>query len=242
MCGIAGIVWLYANMSPEITRKLAIELLRGIEERGRDAAGIACYRSAGEVWIRKAPWPASRFVEYLERVRGWEEAKIILLHARAATSCTPGYNVCNHPLVTPAESRTKIVSLVHNGVIHDVEYLSLREIAVDTDALLVPVRERDRLDVEAVKEMSKIAGSKAVLVTDGEKVYAFRDVSPLAWARVDKLIVFASTRNILKRALAAVGLSAAVEDFPTKKILEIDVEAGELKWHAKPAYAEYIVY
>ena len=241
MCGIAGIVWLNENMS-EITRRLAIELLRGIEERGRDAAGIACYKSAGEVWIRKAPWPATRFVKYLERVQGWEEARIILLHARAATSCEPEYNVCNHPLVAPAESKTKIVSLVHNGIIYDEEYLARREIAVDTDALLVPVRERDRLDIEAVKEMTRIAGSKAVIITDGEKVYAFHDVSPLAWAHLGSLVVFASTRNILRRALAAVGLSASVEDFPTKKILEIDVEAGELKWYAKPAYAEHIAY
>jgi len=236
MCGIAAVVWLGENADPRLTRRLVIELLRGIEERGHDAAGIACYRSPEEVWIKKAPWSASVFAErYLSRVRGWEEARVILLHARAYTSCPPRYNVCNHPLVAPAEGRSRIVSLVHNGVIFDAEELPKREIWVDSDALLNPVRSRDRLDLEAVREMSAIAGHKAVLVTDGEKFYAFHDTSPLAYATVgDNLLVFASTEKILRGALARAGVLVGVQELPTNYILE--VIDGKPSWHLKPAY------
>ena len=212
MCGI-GAIMVREGASLDAVKAMAENLLVALEIRGTDSAGIAVFYDDGRVWLRKAPVPASTFVEkWLSRIR-WHRPRsgarprIILLHARAATMCPPSLNMCNHPLWTLAGDR--LVAVVHNGVL--VNYPEL-ERPVDSDAFLYGVRKRGRLDVEAVREtLASVQGSYAVLWSDGEKLVHVRNTNPTVYAVVPSVgLVFASTEEILASAAAKSGLRTSI--------------------------------
>ena len=92
MCGIAGF-----SLNPDENidaRNLSIELLRGIETRGRHATGVAvAIRNA--VQVQKAALPASDFVRTLDLDAA---ATTAILHTRYATQGSPKNPVNNHPI------------------------------------------------------------------------------------------------------------------------------------------------
>jgi glucosamine 6-phosphate synthetase-like amidotransferase/phosphosugar isomerase protein len=165
MCSVGG--WINFSLPPEELRELVLEMMTWMVWRGDDAAGIAVYKSPQEVWIKKEPISITEFKKKLEKVKGWEKARIGLLHARAWTQCPPINNYCNHPLVDVIHN--KVISLVHNGVVNSMvkPYSDYLRYEVDSDILLAVVRYHKALNKNIVKEMLKIPGSKAVLVTDG---------------------------------------------------------------------------
>jgi glutamine phosphoribosylpyrophosphate amidotransferase len=176
MCSIGAVIT-SKKFPKEVRRELVINLLPPMIERGSDATGIAAFKSPSEVWIAKEPVPSTVFAPKLARIEGWEEAHIILLHARAYTSCHPSNNYCNHPIYEVINGR--VVALVHNGVVYDHEELAKKKLPVDSDALLNPVRRRGRLDKDVVEEIGKINASMAIVISDGEKVYGYRNTNPM---------------------------------------------------------------
>lgn len=112
MCGIAGF-----SLSTDTTNtdqiKLMKALLLGIENRGRDATGVAWHgvtdADAGEVWIHKHNVRASEFVSALE-LRG---ARAAIGHTRFGTKGSETVRENNHPVEHDG------VVLTHNGVIYN---------------------------------------------------------------------------------------------------------------------------
>lgn len=204
MCSVGGLIR-SPGFSPELIRKIILNLLPPMIERGSDASGIAVFKSPEEVWIKKEPIPSTWFAKKLEKVRGWEQGLIFLLHARAWTTCPPSNNYCNHPVFEVINDR--LVALVHNGIVYDEVELEQRKLEVDSDALLNPVRRRGRLDDEAVEEITTIRANMAILISDGEKLYTYRNYNPLCYAELDGAIVFASTCSMVKEALERSGLT-----------------------------------
>jgi len=222
MCGIGAVIDITSkNGLASLKRRITLELIRELSVRGSDAAGIAAYLGR-RVYIRKMPGSPLSFAERLEKVKGWERARVILIHDRAYTHCSPSNNYCNHPLCTKVDD--KIVSLVHNGVLM-VEPPNPRA-PVDSYALLEPVKKHGGLSIDAAFDMLKVPGSKAVIATDGELVVFFRDGNPLVRTWIDnKLLVLASTKEIMKRALRNAGVKkhSKIESIEAQTIYHINV-------------------
>jgi len=196
MCSIGGVV--NFDMDSAVVRSFVLDLLPPMADRGMDAAGIAAYKSPGEVWIRKNPEPSPMFAEKLAEVEGWEKARIILLHARAATHCSPSNNYCNHPLVYYSRKCGRLLALVHNGVVDGPKELQARaRFGVDSELILLAIAEeyedRCKLDAETVRlAVLDISGRMAIIVTDGEDVVAYRRDNPLAMLWSSGLLAFVS--------------------------------------------------
>jgi predicted glutamine amidotransferase len=167
MCGICG--FYFHNPQKADIKNLVLDALIRHEPRGSDAAGVSLYLNDGRVYLRKLPLPASKFAQYLMKIPiAWDRVKIALIHTRAATCGTPLDNENNHPLYY---CNGRIYSLVHNGMIYSND--RIRE--VDSDALLTPIRKSNRLNITTALKMVSIPGVKNLIVTDGEKIYAFAD-------------------------------------------------------------------
>lgn len=107
MCGIAGF-----SISPNEdldVEMMTISLLLDIEHRGQDATGIAWCDEAGDRWFRKNNKRASKFIDGEWHLT--DDAKVAIMHTRAATQGAPEFNENNHPIVT-----NHLVG-VHNGII-----------------------------------------------------------------------------------------------------------------------------
>lgn len=193
MCGIAG--FLRLNMDDKAARKLAVELLRETESRGRDATGIwttksARYNQDDDLGILvKSNCEASKFIEKF-MLEADEFGKSTLLHCRSATNGEPEDNHNNHPVISDNWV------LIHNGVMHmkrlkDYEYKGL----VDSEVLL------SYLETFGIrKALGAIDGSAAVAIQrlGDESIYLFRNTPPISIGLVKgKAIIFASTPQII---------------------------------------------
>ena len=217
MCGIGGI-YVFDNqyVSPYVLQELIIALLDLLEERGRDATGIAIYYNDATMYIRKAPIRAERFIELLPFSRlKLDRAKIVLLHCRAATQGDPEDNENNHPLYAFAWKRRRVVSVVHNGVIRTYGsswVTDFVEREVDSDMLLAGVRRWGELTVKVINDtIDEVYGSMACLWTDGSVLVSYRYNNPLYiwWLfhnNDPKMVVYASTEEILATALSCAGI------------------------------------
>jgi len=204
MCGIAGF-----SLSPAArnvdTLNLTRALLLGIEERGRDATGVAwADESTRDVWIQKHGVRASSFVSHIDPMVG---ARAAVLHTRAATKGSKANNLNNHPI-----EQNGLVG-VHNGVIWNDDELfqvidAKRHGQVDSEAAFALLSHLDQLDAEAHDVLPLIEGSAALAwlnVNDEPGVLHLARVasSPLvvAQTRMGSLL-FASTRKAITDAAA----------------------------------------
>ena len=184
MCGIGGFIKA-GKVSNGFTLSVVQALVRGLEDRGRDATGV--FTSVGLGVVRKSPVPASEFKDYPE---GY--GRVTLVHTRQATVGDPKDNHNNHPIVGP-----KYV-MVHNGCCPSLKrvdgYKYLGE--VDSEILL------SYIETYGIKDgLKKFEGSAAVAFCEKSspsKVYFWKWHSPLWLAWVNGYgCVFASTREIL---------------------------------------------
>lgn len=106
MCGISGFSLNPNDTSITNSRKLAGQLLLGIEHRGRDATGACWISPNGNREVQKHPVTASAFVRNLSM---WKRTNDAILHTRMWTQGAPDNNDNNHPIVVGP------VVGVHNG-------------------------------------------------------------------------------------------------------------------------------
>lgn len=183
MCSVGAFISPDTLPQDEKFRELVAETIRNMAYRGTDAAGIAVYYTDGSWWLRKAPMHPYDFAERIREIP-WNEkpAKYVLLHTRAATTCSPGRNSCNHPLYY--KRGNKLLSLVHNGVLSNMPTLESLP-PVDSAALLekfIETSPKNTLDITmlAFQRISKeIDGSYAIIVSNGDKIGFMRYISPL---------------------------------------------------------------
>jgi glucosamine 6-phosphate synthetase-like amidotransferase/phosphosugar isomerase protein len=189
MCGIAG-VFVKKSLSKEDFRKY-LKAWTLMEARGGDASGIAIYYDNNTLTLSKVPIPSSIHASKFSNLNiPITKIKVSIAHARAATSGTPAINENNHPLYQYLNG--KLITLVHNGVITD-ERERIRD--VDTDSLFYYIRAKKEFNDNIVKEtLENIGGTMAILLTDGDKFYFYRNFSPLEYVETDNFIIFASER------------------------------------------------
>lgn len=201
MCGIFG-----ASFAPNSTinrHHLLSALLTASEIRGRDASGYAYVGASGEGVYKKAVPGSQLHVGKLPA-----DAEAFIGHTRAATQGSPKDNENNHPVMSPSGS----IRLVHNGVIYN-DY-EIRQGLGDVGKKLPEV---DTAVIPAVIEALGIGGTEHLA---GQAACAWFDDetgntihiakfsrNPIAYAWLeDGSFVFASTQDILGRALIKVGL------------------------------------
>ncbi len=209
MCGIMGYV--RTGSSQIRRRELLEELMRGIETRGRHAAGAACLGLGHNVWGR-APGTASQFV----RGKWWAKMmdanpRLLIGHARFATHGSPQQNKNNHPFVSD-DGRWMVI---HNGVLNDDVAVDIPPRGeCDSELILRMLDERGlERTVAAMEQFRRSSFACRALATAERRLYAWRnDGNPLVVADLSSQlggIVIASTDQILRAAIVRARLDLA---------------------------------
>lgn len=223
MCGIAGFCLSDIDLPLINTRRLAQNLLMGIEHRGKDATGAA-WRNPADVHnliTQKRAVPASWFVRDLSMPR---KAQTAVLHTRLATQGHESNPVNNHPITVGG-----IVG-VHNGhcyndaeLFEDMGLTHLRRGEVDSEAIFAAVAWGQSVDDKGrrrlpgadtfAKCLEYVEGTAAVAFMDDQddaeilhvaRVYA----SPLFWAQTEGgSFLFGSTEEAVMTAASRANLT-----------------------------------
>lgn len=180
------------------------KLLIGLQIRGDQATGISLINThTDSIKVYKLPLKASKFVR---KNRYWKEFmrneyNLVLVHTRAPTVGDPRFNENNHPIFDQTNNNV----LVHNGGIPN--YKELREQyklkplgEVDSEVILSMYNYKKRNLIEALKE---IEGSIAIALYDKNKLYLYRQSSPLevSYFPEKKLWIFSSEEDYIHNAI-----------------------------------------
>jgi predicted glutamine amidotransferase len=216
MCGIGG--FSLSDKSKLNARTLSNALLAELDVRGGEASGYAVQTKDSTIVFKKNVAGAK-----LNLKRMPKNARIGILHTRLATHGSPKDNANNHPVMSPDQS----ISLVHNGVIynHNLVRSELKTKLPEVDSSVIPaILEKYDRDIT---QFSMLDGDASVAWLDDNDRGVLRVArishSPLTIAQLkDGSFVFASTRQILDRALARLGLRAEfITDSIERKMFEV---------------------
>lgn len=228
-----------------LTRKQRSRLLSALaiasEERGTDATGIA-YNYKGKQIIYKRPIPA-----HLMWYRVPAEAAVVMGHTRFATQGSEKRNENNHPFegkIRDEQGNAVCFALAHNGVLYNDKKLrrelKLPAIKIETDSYVaVQLLERfGKLDFDGLRFMSeKLEGSFTITaLVDNDELYFAKGNNPIAIRHFPeaKLYVYASTEDILQKALMKAGLSLGTMErvnISTGELLRIDAKGRITRSH-----------
>ena len=198
-------------------------LASACEARGTDATGIA-YNVGGTLRIYKRPAPAHRL-----RFRVPDTARIILGHTRMTTQGSAKRNYNNHPFLGVAGK--DVFALAHNGMLHnDITLrkgLHLPKTKIQTDSYIAVqlIEQKKALNFDSLKYMAEeVEGSFTFTVLDcRDRLYIVKGDNPLCLLHFPSLglYLYASTEEILRRALSQMDLGAY-------KSCRIPLDCGEI--------------
>lgn len=199
MCGIAGF-----SLSPTSkvnARKLAHELLCGIESRGGQASGVAWQSAKGSGFFKQDVAGSRLSLKTMDR-----RSRVAVLHTRLATHGSVKVNANNHPVMSPDKS----ISLVHNGVIynHDIVRKQFAGKLAEVDTAVIPAI----VESFGFERFDMLDGDASVAWLDernrGVLMVGRLSHSPLCIAQLhDGSFVFASTESLLRKAIDNLSLS-----------------------------------
>lgn len=216
MCGIGG--FSLSTKSKVNARSLSNALLSELDVRGGEASGYAI-QDKDSTSVFKKDVRGSK----LNLRRMPKNTRIAILHTRLATHGSTKVNANNHPVQSPDQS----ISLVHNGVIynHTLVRSELKTQLPEVDSSVIPaILEKFDRDVT---QFSMLDGDASVAWLDDNDRGVLRVArishSPLTIAQLkDGSFVFASTKPILERALARLGLRAEfIQEAQERQLFEI---------------------
>jgi asparagine synthetase B (glutamine-hydrolysing) len=182
---------------PDLT-KLAAGLLRGIDHRGGDATGYACF-GPERLHMQKA---ACAVRPFLDEWRGVPiGTRTVLLHTRLATQGAPAFPENNHPVVNGS------VYVVHNGHISNDGTIFAkggRERLGRVDSEAIPAAIVEASWDKADEALERLQGAFAIAAVDtkrpGELMLARSGWSPLVYFRSRSLLVWASEAAAIGKA------------------------------------------
>jgi len=230
MCGVFGCIGA-AGRDWRVAHRLLVELAAAHEVRGKDAAGWAALTSRGEVPWQRQPGPARALFEGPEfTALCRRQIAMVIGHARHATTGAPAVNGNNHPHLAGDWL------VVHNGAIryhravaacHGLHLTSECDSEVLARLLAHYGEQRGPevcLALEGSQSVLAInAGTRHMLAwTNGEM--------PLVGFRVDGNagLWWASTEEIARQALAAVGLHALFAAPEPGIVYRMEVRDGQV--------------
>lgn len=231
MCCLYGIIDCRRALTAKRKNQILSAQAAAAEARGTDATGIA-YNDRGKLRIYKRPWPA-----HFMRFRVPEDARVVMGHTRMTTQGNGRRNCNNHPF--PGRTRAGAFALAHNGVLYNDKSLrtalDLPRTRIETDSFIaVQLIERKKaLDFSSLTYMAEqVEGSFTFTVLDAQdNFYIVKGDSPLCLYHFSKLCLYlyASTEEILKKALTAARMSAKCAErveLTCGEILRIDAEGA----------------
>lgn len=207
MCALFGLNDYGNRFSAKQRTKIISILSEECEVRGTDATGIA-YNSNGKLHIFKRAVPAHKM-----RYRLPENANIIMGHTRMTTQGSEKFNYNNHPFFGTANGVN--FALAHNGVLHNDRLLriaeNLPETHIQTDSYVAVqlIEKENTLCSESLKNMAeKTEGSFCYTVlSDRNELYIVKGNNPIALCKSDGFYIYASTEEIMRKALQRLNLS-----------------------------------
>ncbi|HVE28372.1 MAG TPA: hypothetical protein VNC22_23355 [Sporichthya sp.] len=197
MCGISGVLVSPSDLARiEVDEVMAI-LMREMEQRGKEATGIARVTASNRVRLAKYPVPASQFLATHPGIGAG--CRLVIAHSRLSTQGDPKDNVNNHPIVCD-----NIIG-VHNGCVsNDYElyrkYGWTRVGKVDSEAIFAAINH-----LGAKVALEELEGSIAVAWIDksdpGALWMARHTSSPLNVGITEGgSVIFASTNAAVAKA------------------------------------------
>ena len=179
MCGITG----YVGPRPGV--RTVIEMLRRLEYRGYDSAGVAIARP--DVEVIKAAGKLAVLEGHLQD--HWEKKGAAIAHTRWATHGGP-----TTPNAHPHYSGDGKIALIHNGIIENFQTLSANLIAggakftsqTDTEALVHLIDHEFRtlgsMEVALRSALAQVTGAYSIAVVSAHEpdvIYCAKTASPL---------------------------------------------------------------
>lgn len=223
MCCLFGFVDYGHQLSRKQRSRLLSVLSTACEERGTDATGIA-YNAAGKQVIFKRPLPA-----HLMWYRVPVNATIVMGHTRMTTQGSEKRNENNHPF-SGSIGKAQF-ALAHNGVLYNDKSLrrelKLPDTKIETDSYVaVQLLEKyGKLDFDGLRFMSEeLEGSFTIsALSDRDELFIAKGNNPIVIHHFpdSQLYVYASTEEILQKALMKTGL-------PLGRTERVSVHTGEL--------------
>jgi len=151
----------------------------------RDGWGIVSFRNGGPLYIGRSSRPISNdnsFDSALQDVLKVEAPNILIAHARALSNGAA--TIPNtHPFVMDG------IVLCHNGTVRDIKFKPRHPVKGETDTELLLARLADRVEdtgdlADSIKSLisddihSHEYSAAIMFISDGKRLYAYRDYSP----------------------------------------------------------------
>ncbi|MBU4265764.1 MAG: glutamine--fructose-6-phosphate transaminase (isomerizing) [Candidatus Altiarchaeota archaeon] len=180
MCGIAGYI------GEGKAQSILFEMLKRLEYRGYDSAGIACI-SEGRIVVSKDKGTVDEVGKKMNSKK--IPAKLGIAHNRWATHGIP-----SHDNAHPHQDCSQNFTVVHNGIIENYKDLKEEllqqghEFRSDTDTEVIPhlieefYKEEKNFESSFVKAIGKLRGSFAIAAIspdESDKILVARKESPL---------------------------------------------------------------
>lgn len=217
MCCLFGLIDYANSLSVRRKEKIIKVLSAECEVRGTDATGVA-YLDGNRMAIVKAALPAHKM-----HFKFKSNPPVIMGHTRMTTQGSELINDNNHPFY----SEQLGFALAHNGMLHNDKKLrkekQLPETKIETDSYIAVqlIDSQNNLCFDSLKYMAEsIIGSFCftVLSKDNE-LYIVKGDNPMAIAKFDGYYIYASTYDILEKALKRLNL---------KKFTIVDIDDGNI--------------
>ncbi|MCM1022646.1 MAG: class II glutamine amidotransferase [Prevotella sp.] len=219
MCCLFGLIDYAGRFSAHDKNRIISVLSEECEVRGTDATGIA-YNAYGRLNIYKRPLPAHQLSYKIPA-----EAKVIMGHTRMTTQGSEKLNYNNHPFFGSVDKMK--FALAHNGVLYNDfilrkdEKLPQTRIQTDSYAAVQLIEKENSLDFASLKNMAeKVKGSFCFTVlNDRSDLYFIKGDNPLALYKFSGFYLYASTDEILKKALKKLNIS---------NFAKINIDCGDI--------------
>lgn len=233
MCGIVGIFRYKQITDIDGTINTISKMLIESETRGTDATGISIINSdTNKIEIYKKPLRARDFVkidEWKEMIRNFGGFNILLGHTRNATHGTTENPENNHPFF---DKKANAV-MMHNGIVSNHKELyhkhKIKQVGECDSKIILDLFCKTKNINDPIKQ---IHGSMAFALYHNEKLYLFKDYSPLSicFNTENKTFYFASEIEFIQKSLLKkhliMGLFPVHESSP--RLLKKEFESDEL--------------
>ena len=201
MCCLFGLLD-YGNIFTARDKNKIIGVLsRECEIRGTDATGIAFNTRSG-LHIYKRPVAAHKIWYRIP-----DDARVIMGHTRMTTQGNEEFNYNNHPF--PGQVDKLKFALAHNGVLHNdimlrnSEQLPNTHIQTDSYVAVQLIEKENSLGFDSIRKMAeKTEGSFCyTILSENDNLYMVKGDNPLALYKFNGFYLYASTDEILTRAV-----------------------------------------
>lgn len=219
MCCLFGLIDYNNTFTAKEKNRLIKILSTECEARGTDATGIAFNTESG-MHISKRPVAAHKMWYRIP-----DSAKVVMGHTRMTTQGSEKLNYNNHPF--PGHVDKMNFALAHNGVLHNDSELRITErlpktnIQTDSYIAVQLIEKENTLTFDSIKKMAeKTEGSFCYTILDDKNnLFIVKGDNPMAVYKFNGFYLYASTDEILTRAIKKIGL---------KNYSKINISCGDI--------------